>query len=907
MVSLSTRLRRSSVTGLGLLLVVLSTVTYVTSAEPGERLLLFMPVLLSVALVGFGVRLSRLAFDPDEIVRIAAWTASGLVVFGLLTVWGGYHLLFDDLPLAEAFEQSVMYLTAGGLVSALVGYYEVRQQANAAMAERVQMAVDAATDGIAVLDDDFTFRAVNQAYLDIHGIDNESAFLNDHYEEYQLVADVDRLTNEVVPAVQAADHWHGEVTGKRIDGSTFPKELTVNRTDEGGLVVVARDITRRKARERQLEAQATAMDSATDGMAILDEDGRYVYVNDAHAELYGFDDADDLLDETWRLLYDDEELARFEEEVMPELWEAGQWRGEAVGRRIDGTTFPQEVSLTTLDDGGLVGVVRDITERKQWESRLKALQEATLTLRDADSETEVATTVADIVEEVLDKPLAIVWSYDETEKRLVPMATSTQAASLLASRDLPVESLVVHEGMRQMAAFRGEEPEFLEDYQDVDRSKRFDLPLERVLYEPLGEHGLLGIAAQDGGEFTAADRYLADILARKATATLDRVARDRTIDALQSAMRRMVQAGDAAEVAELVTETTDEILGYPIAGVWFVDDDETQLTPVASTVRSQALFDELPTFTAAGESLAWATFETGDPLVFDDVRTDDRVYNPDTPVRSELLLPLGPHGVLIIGSPEPAQFDEHDVSLATILAANAEVALGRAARETDLRRQRDRLEFLNSLLRHDILNGMMVVDSRAEFLLETDLDEEQTRYAETVSRWADDIVDLVQNVRALLDTFAGSGRTETEPTDLSAVVEAEVDRVRTTYPDVGFHTDVADGVTVAANAVLPEVVGNLVTNAVEHNRGDDPEVTVAVETDHDAGTATLCVADNGPGVRPELKDGIFRRDETGHVKSAGTGFGLFFVDTMVDAYGGSVRVEDNEPTGAVFVVELPLA
>jgi signal transduction histidine kinase len=65
------------------------------------------------------------------------------------------------------------------------------------------------------------------------------------------------------------------------------------------------------------------------------------------------------------------------------------------------------------------------------------------------------------------------------------------------------------------------------------------------------------------------------------------------------------------------------------------------------------------------------------------------------------------------------------------------------------------------------------------------------------------------------------------------------------------------------------------------------------------------VADDGPGVPDELKDAVFRRDETGMTETAvGSGFGLFFVDQMMDRYGGSVRIEDNEPRGAVFVLEL---
>lgn len=114
-----------------------------------------------------------------------------------------------------------------------------------------------------------------------------------------------------------------------------------------------------------------AMESSIDGMAVLDEEGKYLYVNRAHAELYGYDDPRELLGRSWRCLYDAERVERFETEVFPAFRERGRWRGEAVGRRRDGSTFPQELSLTRTTEGGIVCVVRDITERKE---RLETLE-----------------------------------------------------------------------------------------------------------------------------------------------------------------------------------------------------------------------------------------------------------------------------------------------------------------------------------------------------------------------------------------------------------------------------------------------------------------------------------------------------------------------------------------------------
>jgi hypothetical protein len=80
------------------------------------------------------------------------------------------------------------------------------------------------------------------------------------------------------------------------------------------------------------------------------------------------------------------------------------------------------------------------------------------------------------------------------------------------------------------------------------------------------------------------------------------------------------------------------------------------------------------------------------------------VYDPETSVRSELVLPLGSYGVLNASSPRVGAFDGVDVSLGRVLAANVETALERAdrlavrrARRRELERRRDELETLNRI------------------------------------------------------------------------------------------------------------------------------------------------------------------------------------------------------------------
>ncbi|GCF14417.1 hypothetical protein Harman_23520 [Haloarcula mannanilytica] len=96
----------------------------------------------------------------------------------------------------------------------------------------------------------------------------------------------------------------------------------------------------------------------------------YTFANQAHADNYGYEHPDAFVGNSWRMCYDDSECERFETEVMPTLKAEGQWRGEAIGTRKDGTTFPQELSLSMTDDGRVICIVRDITERKEREQQL---------------------------------------------------------------------------------------------------------------------------------------------------------------------------------------------------------------------------------------------------------------------------------------------------------------------------------------------------------------------------------------------------------------------------------------------------------------------------------------------------------------------------------------------------------
>jgi PAS domain S-box-containing protein len=126
--------------------------------------------------------------------------------------------------------------------------------------------------------------------------------------------------------------------------------------------------------QKDLRTQAQAIEACADGIAILNENEKFVHMNRAHAAIFGYDNPQELIGKSWRVLYGEEEVVLFERDRMPTLARDSRWEGEAVARRKDGRSFPQQVSLAALGEGGMVCVCRDLSERRKMEEQLRKKQ-----------------------------------------------------------------------------------------------------------------------------------------------------------------------------------------------------------------------------------------------------------------------------------------------------------------------------------------------------------------------------------------------------------------------------------------------------------------------------------------------------------------------------------------------------
>jgi GAF domain-containing protein len=124
--------------------------------------------------------------------------------------------------------------------------------------------------------------------------------------------------------------------------------------------------------------------------------------------------------------------------------------------------------------------------------------------------------------------------------------------------------------------------------------------IERIpaatMYVPMGGFGVMTVAGNDVGSLDESDVQLASLLTANAAAALERIEemqgrrkreaelrrRQRSLEALHDATRRLMAAETKADAATVVAETATDVLGYPVNSVRLVSDDGTQLVPAAS-------------------------------------------------------------------------------------------------------------------------------------------------------------------------------------------------------------------------------------------------------------------------------------------------------------------------------------
>jgi signal transduction histidine kinase len=187
-------------------------------------------------------------------------------------------------------------------------------------------------------------------------------------------------------------------------------------------------------------------------------------------------------------------------------------------------------------------------------------------------------------------------------------------------------------------------------------------------------------------------------------------------------------------------------------------------------------------------------------------------------------------------------------------------------------------------------------------------DEQKRTMLETVDADADRVTRLLMDLLEVSRIDAGRVQLRRSSVDMAGLVDATVDKAR--HRDDGrdremvVHLDDALPRISADADRVEQVLTNLVDNALRYA----PEGRIDVTARVDGNGIRLTVADEGPGVDPELRRTIFRKFGRGrHDQRAGTGLGLYISRGLVTAHGGWITLDDSVTPGAPFNASFPIA
>ncbi|MCD4818390.1 MAG: tetratricopeptide repeat-containing sensor histidine kinase [Candidatus Cloacimonetes bacterium] len=207
--------------------------------------------------------------------------------------------------------------------------------------------------------------------------------------------------------------------------------------------------------------------------------------------------------------------------------------------------------------------------------------------------------------------------------------------------------------------------------------------------------------------------------------------------------------------------------------------------------------------------------------------------------------------------------------------------------EKELKIGRKRLIMLNKIIRHDLANDFIVIKSAVKIFKKT------SNY--------NMLAEIEKRVNVSLKTIADYKKYESFIDLNSELIEIEINKlindIITEFSEIKFNIE-GNG-RVLVDDALKSVFTNLITNSIKH--GNSTKIDIKISSNNNL--CKIKFMDNGTGIPDKIKDKIFKEGFY-FGKSGHTGIGLHIVRKTIERYGGSISVEDNKPTGAVFVISL---
>lgn len=655
-----------------------------------------------------------------------------------------------------------------------------------------------------------------------------------------------------------------EVQGQRKDGSMFPVDLTISEHIVGGqrrFTGILRDITIRRQAEQALRQQALILEQMSDGVVVTDIEGIIIDWNRAAERMYGYS-RDEALGKTPAILHRPEDAESKLAEISESLRRDGQWSGEINFIRKDGTDGICETAVVPIYDehGGqvaMMGVDRDVTERKKAE---QALRQQALVLEQMSDGVIVTDIEGTIIE------------WNRAAEQIYGYSRDEAAGKTLEFLQLPKEAdaklAEIKESFWREGGWSGEF-----NFVRKDGTEGISETEISLLYDEYS-----GQVARIGVNRDVTERKKAEQALRQQALVIAHMTDGVIVTDLN---RKIIGWNPAAE--RMYGYSKEEALGRTPDFLHDPEEVEPKSAEIIDTVlREGRWVSEINFLRKDGTGGIAETVVT--PLYSD---------------RHEMVARIGVN---------------RDVT-------DRKAAEQVAQEMVEKRNQSQKLEALGNLARgiaHDFNNALFPIIGLTETTrMNLPDDSPEAKNLDIVRNSAQHASDLVRQIL----TFAHRETNELRPADLTRLVRDACMFLRAGLPEnVQIIERIGDteNYILADPTQIHQVLVNLGINARDAMAGQDGTITISIFesvtkpgpgqpiADQDARPCvSVSVANTGTGMDADTVERIFEPFFTTKEEGAGTGLGLSVVHGIVNAHYGTIEVASEPGHGTTFTVHLP--
>jgi two-component system phosphate regulon sensor histidine kinase PhoR len=222
-------------------------------------------------------------------------------------------------------------------------------------------------------------------------------------------------------------------------------------------------------------------------------------------------------------------------------------------------------------------------------------------------------------------------------------------------------------------------------------------------------------------------------------------------------------------------------------------------------------------------------------------------------------------------------------------------------------------DFINNMT-HELKTPISTISLSSEMLLQKEVlinPDKIIKYAKVIYDENNRLKSQVEHVLQAAITDKGTLELKKHEVNIHKIIEENIDKISTIIKNIEgkilFKPDALKYIVIADSVLISTVVSNLLDNACKYSK-NKPEITII--TYNIGEKIGISIKDKGIGISKEHLKDIFKefyRITTGNIHDVkGFGLGLYFVKTIIEAHGGTIKVNSEINKGSKFEIILPL-